>query len=176
MAYQTDPQTGRRIERRVPTAPESRAGTWFGLSFDRDVEGHLDVVFGVAQKHGVDVDIHLHDGGVLGAFEVEQIAARTRAFGMEGRVAVVRSEGAISRQRVRPRLLAISVDIASERRQSSAHSRPIFACIHRRSAQSGSWPGAPTFWPVLLPTSRATGDASTGHTADGGRAAGLLRW
>ena len=31
MAYQTDPQTGRRIERRVPTAPESRAGTWFGL-------------------------------------------------------------------------------------------------------------------------------------------------
>ena len=62
---------------------------------------------------------------------------------MEGRVAVVRSARAISRQRVRSRLLAISVDIASERRQSSAHSRPIFACIHRRSAQSRSWPGAP---------------------------------
>ncbi|KIU49626.1 MULTISPECIES: amidohydrolase family protein [Bradyrhizobium] len=62
-------------------------------SFDRDVEGHLDVVFGVAQKHGVDVDIHLHDGGMLGAFEVEQIAARTRAFGMEGRVAVSHAYG-----------------------------------------------------------------------------------
>ena len=57
-------------------------------SFDRDVEGHLNVVFGVAQKHGVDIDIHLHDAGVLGAFEIEQIAARTRALGMEGHVAV----------------------------------------------------------------------------------------
>ncbi|MHC2435769.1 amidohydrolase family protein [Bradyrhizobium sp. USDA 4451] len=62
-------------------------------SFDRNVEGHLDVVFGVAQKHGVDVDIHLHDGGMLGAFEVEQIAARTRALGMEGRVAVSHAYG-----------------------------------------------------------------------------------
>lgn len=57
-------------------------------SFDRDVEGHLDVVFGVAQKHGVDVDIHLHDAGMLGAFEIEQIAARTQALGMQGHVAV----------------------------------------------------------------------------------------
>jgi cytosine deaminase len=57
-------------------------------SFDRDVEKHLDVVFGVATKRGVDVDIHLHDMGALGAFEIEQIAARTRALGMEGHVAV----------------------------------------------------------------------------------------
>ncbi|MCC8966767.1 amidohydrolase family protein [Bradyrhizobium sp. Pear76] len=62
-------------------------------SFDRDVEGHLNVVFGVAQKHSVDVDIHLHDGGMLGAFEVEQIAARTRALGMQGRVAVSHAYG-----------------------------------------------------------------------------------
>ncbi|MCA6122525.1 amidohydrolase family protein [Bradyrhizobium sp. WSM 1704] len=62
-------------------------------SFDRDVEGHLNVVFGVAQKHGVDVDIHLHDGGMLGAFEVEQIAARTRALGMAGHVAVSHAYG-----------------------------------------------------------------------------------
>jgi cytosine/adenosine deaminase-related metal-dependent hydrolase len=57
-------------------------------NFDRDVEKHLDVVFGVAEKHGVDVDIHLHDPGTLGAFEIEQIAARTRTLGMEGHVAV----------------------------------------------------------------------------------------
>jgi hypothetical protein len=31
MAYHTDPRTGRRIETRGPTAPESLAGTWFGL-------------------------------------------------------------------------------------------------------------------------------------------------
>jgi cytosine deaminase len=57
-------------------------------SFDRDVERHLDVVFGIAEKRGVDVDIHLHDHGTLGVFEIEQIAARTRALGMEGRVVV----------------------------------------------------------------------------------------
>lgn len=57
-------------------------------SFDRDIEGHLDVVFGVADKHGVGVDIHLHDGGALGQFEIEQIAARTRALGMQCHVAV----------------------------------------------------------------------------------------
>jgi len=62
-------------------------------SFDRDVEGHLDVVFGVANRHDVDVDIHLHDMGTLGAFEIEQIAARTRALGMEGRVAVSHAYG-----------------------------------------------------------------------------------
>jgi cytosine deaminase len=62
-------------------------------SFDRDVEKHLDVVFGVADKHGVDVDIHLHDLGTLGAFEIEQIAARTRALGMEGHVAISHAYG-----------------------------------------------------------------------------------
>ncbi|OAF10055.1 cytosine deaminase [Bradyrhizobium centrolobii] len=62
-------------------------------SFDRDVEKHLDVVFGVAGKHGVDVDIHLHDSGTLGAFEIEQIAARTRALGMEGHVAISHAYG-----------------------------------------------------------------------------------
>ncbi|QQN66867.1 amidohydrolase family protein [Bradyrhizobium diazoefficiens] len=62
-------------------------------SFDRDIEKHLDVVFGVAEKHGVDVDIHLHDMGMLGAFEIEQIAARTRALGMEGHVAISHAYG-----------------------------------------------------------------------------------
>jgi cytosine deaminase len=57
-------------------------------TFDRDVEKHLDIVFGIAQKRGVDVDIHLHDNGTLGVFEIEQIAARARALGMAGHVAI----------------------------------------------------------------------------------------
>ena len=57
-------------------------------SFDRDVEKHLDVVFGIAEKRGVGVDIHLHDNGTLGIFEIEQIAARSRALGMAGQVAI----------------------------------------------------------------------------------------
>ncbi|CTQ47421.1 amidohydrolase family protein [Roseibium aggregatum] len=55
---------------------------------DGDVSGHLDVVFDVADKHGVGVDLHLHDGGALGAFELRQIAERTLALGLTGKVAV----------------------------------------------------------------------------------------
>jgi cytosine deaminase len=56
-------------------------------SFDRDIKAHLDVVFGIAERRGVDIDIHLHDQGMLGIFELEEIAARTRALGLQGHVA-----------------------------------------------------------------------------------------
>ena len=62
-------------------------------SFDRDVTGHLDVVFCVAEKHGVDVDIHLHDAGTLGLFTIEEICARTAALGMSGHVTVSHAYG-----------------------------------------------------------------------------------
>ncbi len=62
-------------------------------TFDRSIEGHLDVVFGIAEKHGVDVDIHLHDFGTVGAFEIETICARTEALGMQGRVGVSHAYG-----------------------------------------------------------------------------------
>ncbi len=55
---------------------------------DDDVNGHLDAIFGIAQRHGVGLDIHLHDPGPLGCFELRQIAARASAAGLEGRVAV----------------------------------------------------------------------------------------
>lgn len=57
-------------------------------TLDRDIEKHLDVVFTIAQRHQVPVDIHLHDGGTLGMYEIEQICARTEALGLGGRVAV----------------------------------------------------------------------------------------
>ncbi len=62
-------------------------------SFDRDVTGHLDVVFAVAEKRGVDVDIHLHEAGSMGAFTIEEICARTVALGMQGHVAVSHAYG-----------------------------------------------------------------------------------
>ncbi len=55
---------------------------------DRDPVRHLDVVFGLAEKHGAGIDIHLHDGGSLGAWELGLIAERTRILGLGGRVAV----------------------------------------------------------------------------------------
>jgi len=62
-------------------------------SFDRNLGGHLDVVFGVAERRGVGVDIHLHDFGTLGAFTVEEICARSVALGMQGRVVISHAYG-----------------------------------------------------------------------------------
>ncbi|AXC51193.1 cytosine deaminase [Paracoccus suum] len=55
---------------------------------DRDPKGHLDAVFGLAEKHGKPIDIHLHETGDLGAFDMEEIFARTEALGMQGKVAI----------------------------------------------------------------------------------------
>jgi cytosine deaminase len=55
---------------------------------DGDPVRHLDIVFGLAERHGAMVDIHLHDGGSLGVWELELICERTRALGLRGRVAV----------------------------------------------------------------------------------------
>jgi cytosine deaminase len=55
---------------------------------DRDPVRHLDVIFGLAERHGAGIDIHLHDGGTLGAFELELIIERTRATGLAGKVTV----------------------------------------------------------------------------------------
>jgi cytosine deaminase len=62
-------------------------------SFDRDVKGHLDVVFGIAEKRGVPVDFHLHEPDMMGVSSIEEIAARTRALGMQGRVAISHTYG-----------------------------------------------------------------------------------
>ncbi|WP_017591930.1 amidohydrolase family protein [Nocardiopsis potens] len=58
------------------------------LGFDGDAGGQLDTVFGLAERHGAGVDVHLHDPGEAGAGQLRDIAARTRALGLQGRVAV----------------------------------------------------------------------------------------
>jgi cytosine deaminase len=57
-------------------------------SVDGDLHGHLDTVFALANKHGRDVDIHLHDVGADGLAQLRVIAARTVAEGMQGRVTI----------------------------------------------------------------------------------------
>src|SRR5690606_7051045 len=57
-------------------------------TIDRDPKGHLDTIFALAERHDVDVDIHLHEPGELGAFSMELIAERTRALGWQGRVVI----------------------------------------------------------------------------------------
>ena len=57
-------------------------------SMDLDPKGHLDVIFGLAEKHGKPIDIHLHELGELGAFSMRLIIDRTLAHAMQGKVTV----------------------------------------------------------------------------------------
>lgn len=57
-------------------------------AIERDPVRHLDIVFGLAERHGKPVDIHLHEPGTMGAFSLDLILERTRALGMEGKVVV----------------------------------------------------------------------------------------
>lgn len=58
------------------------------IGIDGDLDGHLDAIFGLAEKHNAGIDIHLHDPGHRGALELRDIAARTLASGLGGRVMV----------------------------------------------------------------------------------------
>jgi cytosine/adenosine deaminase-related metal-dependent hydrolase len=57
-------------------------------AIDRDPKGHLDAVFGLCQKYGKPLDIHLHEPGEMGLFSFDLIVERTRALGMAGKVTV----------------------------------------------------------------------------------------
>jgi cytosine/adenosine deaminase-related metal-dependent hydrolase len=82
-----DPGTAQLLDAAV-AAGADLVGGLDPAGIDEDVEGHLRAIFGVAEKRGVGLDIHLHDGGALGAFELCQIAERAEAAGLKGRVAV----------------------------------------------------------------------------------------
>jgi cytosine deaminase len=89
------PQSGVTTEKGAPdllaSALMAGADLIGGLDpagFDNDVKGQLDIVFGLAEALGKGIDIHLHDGGETGASELRDIARRTIAAGLQGRVAV----------------------------------------------------------------------------------------
>ncbi|MBA9061299.1 cytosine deaminase [Methylobacterium fujisawaense] len=58
------------------------------VGIDGDRDGHLDIVFALAERHGRGIDIHLHDGGEAGLDTIAAIAARTAAAGFGGRVTI----------------------------------------------------------------------------------------
>jgi cytosine/adenosine deaminase-related metal-dependent hydrolase len=79
--------------------------------FDRDPVAHLDVVFGIAERRQVGIDLHLHETGALGAFTLELIAERTAALGMRGKVTVSHAFALAS---VDPAQQAESIDLLAD--------------------------------------------------------------
>jgi cytosine deaminase len=58
------------------------------LEIDRDPKGQLDGIFAIASRHGVGLDIHLHEPGEMGLFNVQEICARTKALSLGGKVTI----------------------------------------------------------------------------------------
>ena len=56
--------------------------------FDHRPVEHLDTIFAIADRHGRGIDIHLHEGGELGAFTLDLVVERTRALALAGKVTV----------------------------------------------------------------------------------------
>lgn len=81
------PGTAALLERAISSGADVIGGI-DPAGFDRDPVRHLDVVFGIAERRGVPIDIHLHDPGELGAWEMELIAERTSSLGMSGQVTI----------------------------------------------------------------------------------------
>ncbi|WP_395450232.1 amidohydrolase family protein [Aminobacter sp. UC22_36] len=57
-------------------------------SVDGDAKGHLDTIFDIAHRKQAKIDIHLHERGELGLYELGLIAERAKALGMQDKVIV----------------------------------------------------------------------------------------
>jgi cytosine deaminase len=69
-----------------------RGAEWVGsidpaLS-DRDPKGHLDAIFGLAERYGKPVDIHLHEPDAMGFLTLDLVFERIAALGMAAKVTI----------------------------------------------------------------------------------------
>ena len=88
----TNPGTAELLEEALKAGVESIGGI-DPAGVDRDPVRHLEVIFGLAAQYGARVDLHLHDGGSLGVWELELIVDLARDAGLAGRVTVSHAYG-----------------------------------------------------------------------------------
>ncbi|MFJ9575520.1 amidohydrolase family protein [Streptomyces sp. NPDC101191] len=82
------PGTARLLEEAARTGTVDMIGGIDPIGFDQALDEQLDLVFGIAERHGVGLDIHLHDRGAKGVTTLRGIIDRTRALGLAGKVTV----------------------------------------------------------------------------------------
>ncbi|MFD4169009.1 amidohydrolase family protein [Streptomyces albidoflavus] len=82
------PGTRELLEEAARTRAVDRIGGIDPIGFDEALDEQLDVVFGIADRHGVGVDIHLHERAATGLKSLRAIIARTRSLSLQGKVTV----------------------------------------------------------------------------------------
>jgi cytosine/creatinine deaminase len=113
----TNPGTAELLEEALRQGVETVGGI-DPAGVDRDPVRHLDVLFDLAARYGAGIDVHLHDPGELGAWELDLIVERTRDTGLGGRVTVSHAYGfsqldAASQDRRIERLAAAGVTLVT---------------------------------------------------------------
>lgn len=83
----TNPGTLEAMEASLQSGADLVGGIDPG-GIEGDLHGHLDAIFGLADRASRDLDIHLHDGGEDGLAQIREIARRTIASGRQGRVTI----------------------------------------------------------------------------------------
>ncbi len=80
------PGTAELLEEAARTGAVDMIGGIDPIGFDEALDEQLDLVFGIADRHGVGLDIHLHDRGEKGLTELRGIIDRTRALSLRGKI------------------------------------------------------------------------------------------
>ncbi|MGW5862985.1 amidohydrolase family protein [Streptomyces sp. NPDC055239] len=82
------PGTAELLEEAARSGSIDLVGGIDPISFDHAMDEQLDLVFGLADRHGVGVDIHLHDRDEKGTEVLRAIIDRTKALSLRGKVTV----------------------------------------------------------------------------------------
>ncbi|MBT2445466.1 amidohydrolase family protein, partial [Streptomyces sp. ISL-36] len=82
------PGTAELLEEAARTGAIDMIGGIDPIGFDQALDEQLDLVFGIADRHGIGLDIHLHDRGEKGIRAMRGIIDRTRALSLTGKVTV----------------------------------------------------------------------------------------
>ena len=149
--------------------------------FDGDAVAHLDCIFGIADRHGCGIDVHLHDRGSLGRWELGLVIERTRALGLQGKVTLSHAfclcdgdaavaplieqlgEHRIGLATVAPgNVDPLPLDLIDEYGSRSVSGRTVFVIFGRRGATPTCSPGQDSWRGVRALGATATSpDAST---------------
>jgi cytosine deaminase len=116
--------------------------------FDDAPNAHLEAVFGLAAATGTRIDIHLHDAGSLGAWEMGLIADMTRDYGLGGRVALSHAFGIAhppTQQRLLERFAEAGVALVSAA-VYDAPVPPLRACAEHGVLLAGGTDGINDLW------------------------------
>lgn len=116
--------------------------------FDDAPNAHLEAVFDLAASTGTGIDIHLHDGGSLGAWEMGLIARMTREYDLGGRVAVSHAFG-IAHPPTRVRLLEQFAEAGVALVNAAVYDAPVpplRACAEHGVLLAGGTDGINDLW------------------------------